>query len=206
MPSIQHHALNDDMIAMKMKSIQPPRPPPLALMAWLLVCIAVCTSRAAAFETSRVTSRHAIIKRHYRQYRHTAMPTSRLKSTSSPDDPTGDDGSDSDGGRGDASRNVVPNDMDIEIVRGIDSEISDGTWDDIEGGAPSRWMVMKNLLGINIFTYVLGAFIIFFLSMNAAFGPGWLGQSLGWEDVGTFTKVSDSLPLSVDVSRPDYLL
>lgn len=62
------------------------------------------------------------------------------------------------------------------------------------------------LLGINIFTYILGVFIIFFLSMNAMFGPGWLGQSLGWEDVGTFTRVSDSLPLNVDVSKPDYLL
>eukprot|EP00984_Skeletonema_dohrnii_P026549 scaffold15897_cov105-Skeletonema_dohrnii-CCMP3373.AAC.1 len=34
--------------------------------------------------------------------------------------------------------------------------------------------------------------------MNAVFGVGWLGQSLGWEDVGTFTKVSESLPLDVD--------
>ena len=42
--------------------------------------------------------------------------------------------------------------------------------------------------------------------MNFAFGPGWLGQALGWEDVGTFTKVSDALPLSVDVSGPEYLL
>ena len=69
-------------------------------------------------------------------------------------------------------------------------------------------MALQNtkLLGINIFTYILAAFIVFFLSMNAGFGPGWLGQSLGWEDVGTFTKVSDSLPLNVDVSGPDYLL
>lgn len=42
--------------------------------------------------------------------------------------------------------------------------------------------------------------------MNAISGPGWLGQSLGWEDVGTFTKTSDALPLNVDVSGPDYLL
>lgn len=62
------------------------------------------------------------------------------------------------------------------------------------------------LLGINIFTYILAALIVFFLSMNAIFGVGWLGQSLGWEDVGTFTKVSDSLPLDVDVSGDDYLL
>lgn len=61
-------------------------------------------------------------------------------------------------------------------------------------------------MGINIFTYILAALIIFFLSMNAISGPGWLGQSLGWEDVGTFTKTSDALPLNVDVSGPGYLL
>ena len=42
--------------------------------------------------------------------------------------------------------------------------------------------------------------------MNAVYGPGWLGQSLGWEDVGTFTRTSESLPLNVDVSGPEYLL
>ncbi len=62
------------------------------------------------------------------------------------------------------------------------------------------------LLGINIFTYILAAAIVFFLSMNAALGPGWLGQTLGWDNVGTFTKVSDSLPLNVDVSASEYLL
>jgi hypothetical protein len=62
------------------------------------------------------------------------------------------------------------------------------------------------LLGINIFTYILATLIIFFLSMNTIYGVGWLGQSLGWEDVGTFTKVSESLPLDVDVSGDNYLL
>jgi len=101
----------------------------------------------------------------------------------------------------------VPNDLGLDIIRVRDtSEIPDETWDDIEGGAPNQLMVMKDLLGINIFTYILAALIVFFLSMNAIFGPGWLGQSLGWEDVGTFTKVSDSLPLNVDVSAPEYLL
>ena len=52
----------------------------------------------------------------------------------------------------------------------------------------------EKILGVNIFTYILAALIVFFLSANAIFGPGWLGQSMGWENVGTFTKVSDSLP------------
>ena len=79
--------------------------------------------------------------------------------------------------------------------------------------SPNTYLILKTshtqktqLLGINIFTYILAALIVFFLSMNAIFGVGWLGQSLGWEDVGTFTKVSDSLPLDVDVSGDDYLL
>jgi hypothetical protein len=133
----------------------------------------------------------------------------------------------------------IPNDMGLEIIRGSESDLSDEIWGDIEGGAPSQWMVMKNvsyldipffflhylqrngrnisnmkfnvcttlkILGVNIFTYILVALIVFFLSANAILGPGWLGQSLGWENVGTFTKVSDSLPLSVDVSRPEFLL
>jgi hypothetical protein len=62
------------------------------------------------------------------------------------------------------------------------------------------------LLGINIFTYILAMLIAFFLSMNAIFGPGWLGQFMGWEDVGTFTRVSDSLPMDMDLSGDQYLL
>jgi hypothetical protein len=48
--------------------------------------------------------------------------------------------------------------------------------------------------------------IAFFLSMNLAFGPGWLGQFMGMEGTGTFTQISDSLPDSVDLSNPDFLL
>jgi len=104
----------------------------------------------------------------------------------------------------------MSNDLGLEIIRGTGlenaDEISEQTWEEIEQSAPSKLMVVKNLLGVNIFTYILAALIVFFLSMNAVFGVGWLGQSLGWEDVGTFTKVSESLPLDVDVSGSDYLL
>lgn len=62
------------------------------------------------------------------------------------------------------------------------------------------------MLGINIFTYILAILIAFFLSMNAIYGPGWFGQLLGWENVGTFTRVSDSLPMDVDVSGKEFLL
>ena len=36
-------------------------------------------------------------------------------------------------------------DQSLDIVRGSETEISDETWTDIEGGAPSRWMVMKDV-------------------------------------------------------------
>lgn len=42
--------------------------------------------------------------------------------------------------------------------------------------------------------------------MNLLLGPGWLGQLAGLEGRGTFTEISDSLPDSVDLSRPEFLL
>ena len=65
---------------------------------------------------------------------------------------------------------------------------------------------MVQLLGINIFTYILGAACIFFLSMNAILGPGWLGQVAGIQGTGSFTDVSDSLPGNVDLNNPENLL
>mmetsp|Transcript_25306 Transcript_25306/g.54461 ORF Transcript_25306/g.54461 Transcript_25306/m.54461 type:complete len:171 (-) Transcript_25306:230-742(-) len=161
----------------------------IASITWILA--PSCTHSSDAFVTSRTSLHSAIIHRHH----HHPAASTRLKSIA-PDEPANNDNED----------DRVQNELGLDIIRGSDVEISDEIWGDVEGGAPSRWMVMKNLLGINIFTYILAAVIIIFLSMNAVFGPGWLGQSLGWENVGTFTKVSDSLPLEVDVSGPEYLL
>ena len=44
------------------------------------------------------------------------------------------------------SRRSVPNNIGLKIIRG--SEISDEMWGDLEGGAPSRWMVMKGVSAI----------------------------------------------------------
>ncbi|KAL3757970.1 hypothetical protein ACHAWU_006028 [Discostella pseudostelligera] len=139
-----------------------------------------------AYVPSQSVHRSRIINRIH----HDVAPVMRVKSLTN----------DNDYGKNDSD------DVELEIFRGSESEISDETWRDIEGAAPSPWTIMKELLGINIFTYILAAAIVFFLSMNAIAGPGWLGQTLGWEDVGTFTRVSDSLPLSVDVSGSQYLL
>lgn len=84
--------------------------------------------------------------------------------------------------------------------------ISDDFLEEVKEGAPSEFNVMKQLLGINIFTYVLAAACVFFLGMNAFLGPGWLGQTIGLKGTGTFTEISDSLPGNIDLSGQDNLL
>jgi len=93
------------------------------------------------------------------------------------------------------------------IIRGSpDDELSDQMWEDIQAGAPPKWLILKELLGINAFTYVLAGLIVVFLSLNAFLGPGWLGQSIGLSGTGTFTDVSPSFPDTIDLSGADYLL
>jgi hypothetical protein len=62
------------------------------------------------------------------------------------------------------------------------------------------------MLGISAFTYILGAAIVFFMSMNLILGPGWLGNSIGIKGVGTFSEISESLPDSLDLSSPEFLI
>lgn len=62
------------------------------------------------------------------------------------------------------------------------------------------------LLGINIFTYILAGLILFFFSMNLALGPGWLGQVVGIEGTGSIKEVSDALPDNVDLTSPEFKL
>lgn len=62
------------------------------------------------------------------------------------------------------------------------------------------------LLGINGFTFLLAALIIFFLSMNIMLGPGWLGSKLGIPGTGSIQEVSPSLPGSIDLNKPEFRL
>jgi hypothetical protein len=62
------------------------------------------------------------------------------------------------------------------------------------------------LLGINIFSYILAATIVVFLSLNYFLGPGWLGSAIGMQGTGTFSQVSDSLPDTIDLSDPSFRL
>jgi hypothetical protein len=93
------------------------------------------------------------------------------------------------------------------FVRGCDdSEISKEALEAIGDSEPSEWVVMKEILGINIFTYILAALIVVFLTANFVLGPGWLGQAIGMKGAGTFTDISPSLPDTVDLNDPKFLL
>ena len=70
----------------------------------------------------------------------------------------------------------------------------------------SLLLKLLKILGINIFTYILGALIVFFLSMNTVVGPGWLGQMMGMPGVGAFSEVSQSYPDTIDLSSPEFRL
>mmetsp|Transcript_20488 Transcript_20488/g.29633 ORF Transcript_20488/g.29633 Transcript_20488/m.29633 type:complete len:157 (+) Transcript_20488:55-525(+) len=90
----------------------------------------------------------------------------------------------------------------IIVERGSENDpFTEAEWEEIDKAKPSEWVIMKEVLGINIFTYILAALIVIFLSLNALLGPGWLGQSLGIPGVGTFTEVSPNLPQTVDLSN-----
>ena len=39
----------------------------------------------------------------------------------------------------------IENDLGLDIVRGSDGDISDDKWGEIEGGAPNKLMVMKDV-------------------------------------------------------------
>ena len=62
----------------------------------------------------------------------------------------------------------------------------------------------SQLLGINVFTYILAAAIAFFLSMNLIFGQGWLGNILGIKGTGTFVERSENLPNVVDLGDSQF--
>jgi len=87
-----------------------------------------------------------------------------------------------------------------------DAEIEPEMLMNLEEGKPSELLIMKDLLGINIFTYILAGLIALFFSLNLILGPGWLGQQMGMPGTGTFTEISDSLPDSVDLSGVENLL
>lgn len=66
--------------------------------------------------------------------------------------------------------------------------------------------IFTQLLGINVFTYVIAAAIFFFFGANFVLGPGWLGNTIGLKGTGMFSEMSDALPDIIDLSNSDFLL
>ena len=63
----------------------------------------------------------------------------------------------------DSSRSVPS----LEIIRG--SEISDETWGDLEGGAPSRWMVMKGVSAIRYSKWKIAIYVHYFAILSSSY-------------------------------------
>ena len=82
--------------------------------------------------------------RHRTHNRHAL--TTRIKSGVEEDIETNDD----DNNDVESSERRIANDLGLDIVRGSEDDISDERWGDIEGGAPNRWMVMKNVSRSNV--------------------------------------------------------
>lgn len=82
---------------------------------------------------------------HHRHRTNNRLST-RIKSGVGEDIETNDD----DNNNVESSERRIANDLGLDIVRGSKDDISDERWGDIEGGAPSRWMVMKNVSRSNV--------------------------------------------------------
>jgi len=110
-------------------------------------------------------------------------------------------------GRAKLSASGGPGGSDGEELYEYETEtFSDEEMQQIMDGAPPKSVVIQQLMGINVFTYILAALIVFFLGGNQLLGPGWLGQIMGLEGTGTFTEVSPSLPLAVPLNNPENFL
>ncbi|OEU15423.1 hypothetical protein FRACYDRAFT_240110 [Fragilariopsis cylindrus CCMP1102] len=85
-------------------------------------------------------------------------------------------------------------------------EMDDTMLEEVKEGQPSEFNIMKELLGISIFTYILAGLIVFFLGMNYILGPGWLGSTVGIPGTGSFDEVSPSIPGMIDLNKPEFRL
>ena len=104
-----------------------------SFLTWFYIIYLRCRVAAFTPPTQICNSpHHAIIKNHHRRHH---VATSRIKSAG--------DGDDDFNGEDRSQR--IENDLGLDIVRGGDGDISDDKWGEIEGGAPSKLMVMKDV-------------------------------------------------------------
>jgi hypothetical protein len=111
--------------------------------ASMLLAVTTCCCPVAAF----LPLRHSSISRKLSIHCHAATPSSSSSSTRLNDRKADESDREIDSemiSQRDWNSNI-PNDIGLEIIRGSENDISDEIWGDIEGGAPSTWMVMKNV-------------------------------------------------------------
>mmetsp|Transcript_8060 Transcript_8060/g.10329 ORF Transcript_8060/g.10329 Transcript_8060/m.10329 type:complete len:167 (-) Transcript_8060:750-1250(-) len=96
------------------------------------------------------------------------------------------------------------NGLDDEFATPVDW--SEEEFDEIDENAPPISLMLSQMLGINVFTYILAGLIAIFMSLNALLGPGWLGQKMGIPGTGEYTEYSRSLPQSINLNSPENFL
>jgi len=113
---------------------------PTSFLTWFYIIYLRCGVAAFTPPTPTYNSpHHAIIKIHHRRHH---VATSRIKAAGDGDDLNGES-SFNDSPEGSGQR--IENDLGLDIVRGSDGDISDDKWGEIEGGAPNKLMVMKDV-------------------------------------------------------------
>ena len=112
-----------------------------SFITWFYIIYLRC--RVAAFtpptQICNSPRHHAIIIYHRRHH----VATSRIKATGDGNDSNGESSFNNNSQEGSGQR--IENDLGLDIVRGSDGDISDDKWGDIEEGAPSKLMVMKDV-------------------------------------------------------------
>jgi len=174
----------------------------------------ISSSQFMSSKRSIQSERRTTTMHHYRYYQCSDLRSFRrcrvhLYASQSSEPPTKDDNNDNDddGGIVIARQNneEIQNLLDFDFDDEMD-ELDDETMEEIRKGQPSEWNIMKELLGINIFTFLLAGLITFFFGMNYFLGPGWLGNTIGIPGTGQFTEVSPSIPGTIDLNSPEYRL
>ena len=110
-----------------------------------LLAMTTCCCPVAAFSPLR----HSSISRKLSIHCHAATPSS--SSTRLKDRKADESDREIDSEQKIDWNSNIPNDIGLEIIRGSENDISDEIWGDIEGGAPSQWMVMKNVSYLGAF-------------------------------------------------------
>ena len=119
------------------------------MMRPVLLCTFISWVLLPVYVAAFVPNHYVIILQERRHPPLSTISSTRIRLSADRDDES-DDTLDASILRDIAENRNVANDLGFEIIRGDSDDLSDETWDDLEGGAPSRWMVMKDVSAANI--------------------------------------------------------